>query len=260
MCHNFAVKPCLAFIFIIIFVAIIVAVLLNINYKTEGPIPYGLKANYLCDSTEKQNETLKDAISECESTPNCEKVLDERCDNQGPFMLCTSASLDIPAPLTGSCIYIRNYSPVNQCGIFMDDTNILSRCRLKDLEACDINQACVQKDPQNKEWGDCICKKGYHTEYDSCVKTPCPENGDEGSPYNTMLHKIVFVAPHYIELRVILIMTLTVAFIALIIAIFFYIRMKQSSNRTRLDTNLRHFSFQQIMKHEKNEALDVERY
>lgn len=48
----------------------------------------------------------------------------------------------------------------------MDDTNILSRCRLKDLEACDINQACVQKDPQNEEWGDCICKKGYHTEYD----------------------------------------------------------------------------------------------
>ena len=79
--------------------------------STLGPIPYGLKANYFCDSTEKQNKTLKDAISECESTPNCEKVLDERCDNQGPFMLCTGASLDIPAPLTGSCIYIRNYSP-----------------------------------------------------------------------------------------------------------------------------------------------------
>ena len=74
-------------------------------------IPYGLKANYLCDSTEKQNKTLRDAISECESTPNCEKVLDERCDSQGPFMLCTSASLDIPAPLIGSCIYIRNYAP-----------------------------------------------------------------------------------------------------------------------------------------------------
>ena len=59
---------------------------------------------------------------------------------------------------------------VNQCGIFMDDTNILSKCRLTDLEACDINEACVQKDPQNKEWGDCICKKGYHIEYDVSYK------------------------------------------------------------------------------------------
>ena len=48
----------------------------------------------------------------------------------------------------------------------MDDANILSKCRLTDLEACDMNQACVQNDPQNKEWGDCICKKGYHIEYD----------------------------------------------------------------------------------------------
>ena len=48
----------------------------------------------------------------------------------------------------------------------MDETNIFGRCRLTDLEACDTNQACVQKDPQNKEWGDCICKKGYHVEYD----------------------------------------------------------------------------------------------
>ena len=74
-------------------------------------VPYGLKKNYYCDATGKQNETLKDAIFECDSTLNCEKVLDESCDSDGPFMLCTEASIDIPSTTSGSCIYIRNYLP-----------------------------------------------------------------------------------------------------------------------------------------------------
>ena len=50
MCHNFAVKSCLAFIFIIIFVAIIIAVLLNINHQTEGKLSaYDFLRNYSSD-------------------------------------------------------------------------------------------------------------------------------------------------------------------------------------------------------------------
>ena len=50
MCHNFAVKSCLAFIFIIIIVAIIIAVLLNINHKTEGKISaFDFLRNYSSD-------------------------------------------------------------------------------------------------------------------------------------------------------------------------------------------------------------------
>lgn len=93
-------------------------------------VPYGLKYNYRCDATEKQNETLEDAINECESTANCEKVLDEKCDNQGPFMLCTEESLDNPSPILSSCIYIRNYFP----GMNKSPKNI--KCQFDQLYQC----------------------------------------------------------------------------------------------------------------------------
>ena len=44
--------------------------------------------------------------------------------------------------------------------------NTFGRCKLKNLEACKLNQACLQKDPKNEEWGDCICNNGYHKEDD----------------------------------------------------------------------------------------------
>ena len=58
----------------------------------------------------------------------------------------------------------------------------------------------------------------------------------------------------------ILIVTLTVAVIGVIVSILLYVQLKKTSNRSRLDANLRNFSFQQIKNDEKNDALEVERY
>ena len=58
----------------------------------------------------------------------------------------------------------------------------------------------------------------------------------------------------------ILIVTMSVAILGVIISILLYVRLKRTSNRSRLDANIRNFSFQQIKNDEKNDVLEVERY
>ena len=61
-------------------------------------------------------------------------------------------------------LYIYYNIIVDQCGIYMDTKSTFGRCKLTDLEACELNQACIQKHSEDEEWGECICNNGYHKE------------------------------------------------------------------------------------------------
>ena len=37
----------------------------------------------------------------------------------------------------------------------------LNSCKLYDIEACAENEACVQTNIENNEFGNCICLEGY---------------------------------------------------------------------------------------------------
>ena len=57
------------------------------------------------------------------------------------------------------CIFLAE-----DCNDNMDIKDIVGRCKLTDIEACGINQICVQTHPEDKEWGNCMCYWGYHLE------------------------------------------------------------------------------------------------
>ena len=57
-----------------------------------------------------------------------------------------------------------------------------------------------------------------------------------------------------------LIVAITVAVLSVIISILLYVRLNRTTNRSRLDENIRNFSFQQIKNDEKNDVSEVERY
>ena len=62
------------------------------------------------------------------------------------------------------------------CGNDRNVKDIVSRCKLTDIEACGINQVCVQTHLENEELGDCRCDLGYHFENQDVSYTPSKQS------------------------------------------------------------------------------------
>ena len=69
------------------------------------------KLQRYCSETGEIFNSLSDAIRKCDATKNCDKIMNENCDSQGSFSICTENAIEYPSGPLGSCIYTRNYIP-----------------------------------------------------------------------------------------------------------------------------------------------------
>ena len=69
------------------------------------------KLQRYCSETGEIFNSSSDAIRKCDATRNCDKIMNENCDSQGSFSICTENAIEYPSGPLGSCIYTRNYIP-----------------------------------------------------------------------------------------------------------------------------------------------------
>ena len=69
------------------------------------------KLQRYCSETGEIFNSLSDAIRKCDATTNCDTIMNENCDSQGCFSICTEHAIEYPSGPLGSCIYTRNYIP-----------------------------------------------------------------------------------------------------------------------------------------------------
>lgn len=73
-------------------------------------------------------------------------------------------------------VFNRTEIPVPECTnkINSNEPKANSACKMSDITACGVNQACQQNDPKSP-WGTCTCLSGYSLQADNSCKLNQPE-------------------------------------------------------------------------------------